>query len=353
MVQQAVARARVPHAYIFHGPEGVGKEMLARGLAQLVLCPQPRMRAMQDRDAALVALPEFQEGCGRCDDCRFASAGTHPDLHVVYRQLIHEHPESEIRKRKGLELGVEVIRNFVIDRVSLTPHRGRAKAFIIRGADEMNPQAQNALLKTLEEPPGTTFLILLASGLDHLLPTTQSRCQVVRFDALPAAFIESKLRELRPALPEEQLGWYRRTTEGSLGQALESVDNDGFSWNQRIVERLEGTGGLDSGGLVSVWTAAAEALGERFRKLDADISDTDALRRGLRIALRMTANWYADRLRAATNGADGGWEPCGARIRRVAEAEEQLELNVNRELCLETLANDLAESAGLLAGVHA
>jgi DNA polymerase-3 subunit delta' len=95
----------------------------------------------------------------------------------VHRYLIKEHPESDVRKRKGLEISVDVLRHFVIERTALTPIRGRAKVFVIREADSMTTQAQNALLKTLEEPPGPTFIILLVSALDGLLPTTLSRCQ--------------------------------------------------------------------------------------------------------------------------------------------------------------------------------
>jgi len=341
MIQQALDRARMPHGYIFHGPNGVGKELLARGLAQLLLCPRPVERTFTGEQATQIVAARLREGCGACADCRLVAAETHPDFHLIYRQLNRDHPDPDVRKRKGLGLGVEVVRHFVVDRVALTPHHGRAKVFVIREADDMNVQAQNALLKTLEEPPGTTFLVLLASALDSLLPTTQSRCQIVRFDALPAAFVKSRLAELRPALNEEQLGWYTATAEGSIGQALEDADNDTFARNDWIVERLAAAAEAEPAQLAEAWSQTADSLGERYRKLDADITDTDATRRGLRVALRLTANWYVDLLRGTAGGPRGGTERLAAAIERIAQAEQQLELNVNTHLCLETLANDL------------
>jgi DNA polymerase-3 subunit delta' len=212
MLQRAISSHRVPHAYVFHGPEGVGKEMLARGLARLLLCESPKRDAEPQASASATAQVNQEhllilDACGVCSECKLVAAGTHPDLHLIYRQLNREHPEPEVRKRKGLEIGVDVLRHFVIDKVGMKPSRGRAKVFLIREADVITPQAQNALLKTLEEPPGTTYLILLVTGLDHLLPTTLSRCQVVQFDALPYQFVRERLRAMRPDLPAEQADW--------------------------------------------------------------------------------------------------------------------------------------------------
>jgi DNA polymerase-3 subunit delta' len=290
------------------------------------------------------------------------AAGTHPDLHLIFRQLIREHPDAESRKRKGLDLGVDVIRNFVIDRVGLTPNRGRAKVFILRNADEMNIQAQNALLKTLEEPPGPTFLILLASALEELLPTTQSRCQVVRFNALPPEFVRARFADLRPELTGEALEWYAAVCEGSLGRALNEADNDCLAVNNRILEVL--SRGTEPGAVTETWMQAAKGLGDGFQKQDPDISEAEATRRGLRAVLRMTANWYADLLRTAAGRADDvanahwrsaldglaprtGPEAAAIAIQRIARAERQLDLNVNTELCVESLAGELAAlSAG-------
>ncbi len=347
-IQQAFSRDRVPHAYLFHGPEGVGKESLAKCLAQLLLCENPRERELAGDDAEEVGLQRVREGCGRCEDCRLVAAQTHPDFHLIYRQLHRDHPDSEVRKRKGLELGVDVLRHFVIDKVGLTPLRGRAKLFVIRAADDMTVQAQNALLKTLEEPLGSTFIILLVSAVDRLLPTTLSRCQLVRFDGLPESFVREKLGEFRPALSREWIEWCARYGEGSLGRALEYADDELFELHQRLAEGLLRLGDPRGDALAKAWTDEAAALGERYRKRDPDITDAEATRRGLATVFRLAAGWYGDGLRkSADNAQFMNAETAAAAINRLAEAQRQLDLNANTQLIVETLVGDLAGSAAV------
>ena len=151
-------------------------------------------------------------------------ARTHPDLHVIFRQLNREHPDPVVRKRKALIISVDVVREFIVKRIALKPTRGRIKVFLVREADRMNEQAQNALLKTLEEPPGSALLVLLVDSIDRMLPTTLSRCQVVRFDALPVAFVQEKLSKLVPDLDSDRVAWYAQSSDGSLGSALERIE---------------------------------------------------------------------------------------------------------------------------------
>jgi DNA polymerase-3 subunit delta' len=346
LIQQAVGRDRVPHAYLFHGPDGVGKEMFARGLAQVLLCETPVDRTLSDPETQAVGVGQLRLGCGACDDCRAVAAETHPDLHLIYRQLYRQHPDADVRKRKGLGLGVDVLRHFVIDKAGLKPLRGWAKVFVIREADGMNVQAQNALLKTLEEPPGTTFLILLATALDELLPTTQSRCQVVRFDALPTGFVRAKLDKLRPGLPGNQLEWYAKNADGSIGQAVECVDDEWFALNDRLVELLADYNSRRTAALTELMTGGAKSLGERYRKRDPEMTDTEATRRGLKTVFRLAAGRYADALRAGAASIESRFdtESPAAAINRIAEAERQLDLNANTQLVVETLSNDLCEA---------
>lgn len=372
-LQRAIRRERIPHAYIFQGPDGVGKEKLALGLTQLMLCGQPaELDVPVDRAAALGREP-LRTGCGRCEDCRSVLAGSHPDLHMIYRQLNREHPDAAVRNRKGLDIGVDVVRHFVIDKVGLTPTRGRAKLFIVREADRITTQAQNALLKTLEEPPGATAIVLLVTALDRLLPTTLSRCQVVRFDALPTQFVRRKLAALHPELPAEQLDWHARFADGSIGAGLENVDDDLFNLNAGLsggflalsAAGTRGTGGHAADLAVTdpvAWINASKALGERYSKRDPDITDTEATRRGLRAVFRLAATWYADLLRcvtgesaslvnvnskAALENAAAGAERSDliAAINRIALAEHQLNLNANTQLVVETLLNNLGPAS--------
>jgi len=364
LIQQAIGRQRVPHAYIFHGPGGVGRAMMARGLAELLLCERPTEQRLAGDGVDKAGAESFRSGCGRCEDCRAVDADVHPDLHRIHRHLHREHPDADVRQRKGLDLGVDVLRHFVIDRVGLTPARGRAKVFIIEEADRMNPQAQNAVLKTLEEPPGPTFLILLVTALDRLLPTTRSRCQLVRFDALPSAFVVAKVAEQCPALPAEQVTWYAQVGAGSIGDAVRAAGDELYELNQRV---LDGFASLaaesDRFDVAKTWTEEAKELGERYRKHDSEISDAEATRRALKTIFQLAAVWYADLLRTGSGqspvivnlGAAARIQQAADRvdaeqaaeaIKRIAAAERQLDLNVNTQLCVECLVNDLHQFGG-------
>jgi DNA polymerase-3 subunit delta' len=151
------ARARWPHALLLEGRRGIGKRALALHFAQALLCEAPR--------------PDGGP-CGRCASCRYARAGTHPDL-----RLIEPIERDEEGNETALdEIVVDRIRE-LIDFTQLSTHRQRAKVAIIIPAELMNPAAANALLKTLEEPPAGTYLILVSHQPGRLRATIVSRCQ--------------------------------------------------------------------------------------------------------------------------------------------------------------------------------
>ena len=358
-LQLAIAGDRVHHAYIFHGPDGVGKEMYACGLAQMLLCPKPIDHHSQPGDAEEIGASELRLGCGDCEDCRMVLAGSHPDLHLVYRQLSREHPDPAVRRRKALEIGVDVLRHFVIDRVGLTPGRGRVKLFLIREADRITAAAQNALLNTLEEPPGATVLVLLVRALDRLLPTTLSRCQVVRFDPLPTEFIRDKLAALLSGPAAEQIDWYARCSDGSLGLALQRAEDQWHELNQRLLESLAALGEAGGGDLAQAWIDESKTLGQRYRKRDPEITDTEAGRRGLKAIFQLAATCFADVLRFNNTDMSAlvntSHQPLIAKISqhvqtenaaeaisRMVQTERQLDLNANTQLVIETVVTGLA-----------
>lgn len=369
-LQRAMAHQRMPHAYLFAGPEGVGKEMMATGLAQAMLCSQPaRLPPARFLTSGEMAggsdgesLSEFVDTCGECQDCLLVQAGTHPDLQIIYRQLNRQHSDSTIRKQKALVLGVEVIRQFLIERAGTCPSRGRAKVFIVREAERMNDAAQNCLLKTLEEPPRSTFLILLTSALDRMLPTTRSRCQQVMFSTLPCSFIISKLNEFRPEISALEVEYASRRAGGSLGAALRQLDDGLFAlkqpWGQRLIELTRGGRGFAPHALAKPFDADAKTLAKLVSDRDPDVSDTDALRAGLQTLIGALGDFYSDALRQAT-GADlapvNSDQPeviselarlspaalAGA-VRSLSEADANLARNANIELTLESLFIGLA-----------
>jgi DNA polymerase-3 subunit delta' len=329
LVERAMGRSRVPHAYIFHGPEGVGKEMSAMALAGRLL------RHNDDRPLA-----------------------SNPDLHLVYRQLRRDHPDGEVRRRKTQSLGVDVIRHFLIDRVWLTPVGGVAKVFIIREAERLLPPAQNAMLKTLEEPPAHTFLILLTTNPGLLLPTIHSRCQAVPFGTLPVTFIREKLAAECADLSVAALDFYARSCGGSIGQAIKMVDRRLFEISRDFAGGMAELTISNIDKTNKLWNTVSATLSDSFAKEDPEITKTEAKRRGFATLFNLAANWYSDVARIASaapmplvnvgfeTSLDGwvkavGVRGAGAAIQRIARAEYELGHNVNVGLCIENLVNDL------------
>jgi hypothetical protein len=203
---------------------------------------------------------------------------------------------------------------------------------------------------------------LLCSAIDRLLPTTQSRCQLVRFDLLPTAFVVERLGQIHPNLPREEVVWYGHSAHGSIGRAVEHVEAGLFAINQRIVEELTRLGSKRPDQLSKAVQDEAKGLNDFFNKADPDISDTEATRRSLKTVFQLAAEWFADVLRMK-NGVEeslanyairGQLEQVARRMEhdavirsvlRLAQAERQLDLNANAQLTVDCLINDLARSA--------
>jgi DNA polymerase III subunit delta' len=191
-LQAALRRGRLAHAYLFLGPEGVGKESVARALAGALNCAAPR----DDGDA-----------CGVCPSCKRLLAGTHPDFHFIV-------PTSE---RRVPEIKIDQIREF--RRVTAYPPVGGGwRLALIKPAEALNDAAANALLKTLEEPPPQNLLILTAGVEADLFPTVVSRCQKLSFTPLPYPVITQEL--LRRGISPSQAALLTALSGGSLGRAL-------------------------------------------------------------------------------------------------------------------------------------
>src|ERR1041384_6963568 len=195
LLRSALASGQVHHAYLLAGPQGTGRERLARVFAQAANCE---------------AEPE-QRPCGRCDNCKLIERGNFPDVswHMPQSERIArgQLQKADLEGSPSKEIRVDEIRE-LSKRLSLAAVRGRRKVAILAPADAMNERAQNTLLKTLEEPPpGTTFLLVSANP-DALLPTIRSRCARVQFvpvarpPPLERELVESGERAL--AAPDER-----------------------------------------------------------------------------------------------------------------------------------------------------
>lgn len=164
LLRRSIETGRLPHALLFLGPKGVGRFSTAVTLAKALNCLKG----------------EQGDSCDRCVACVKITKGIHPDVHLVS-------PE-------GATLKIDQIRTLTQE-ATLRPYEGRRKVFILDQAETMTEQAQNALLKTLEEPPGATVLVLIAPEASALLPPIASRCSQIRFVPLPESAIAARLQD--------------------------------------------------------------------------------------------------------------------------------------------------------------
>jgi DNA polymerase-3 subunit delta' len=182
----ALRRGAVHHAYLLGGPAGVGKGTTARLLAQAVNC-----------EGGVAGPGGYrQDPCGACAPCRKIAHGTHPDVMVLSeeREMARKGTwQPEGGRSPSKDIVVAQVRDLVDHRLALRRFEGRRRVVIIDPAEAMNAQAQNALLKTLEEPPDDTTLVLVSSSPDTLLPTIRSRCLRLPFGPLPDALVAQRL----------------------------------------------------------------------------------------------------------------------------------------------------------------
>jgi len=208
VLQRALGADRMAHSYIFAGPNGVGRFKTAREWAKLLLCKS----RVQEKNKKSV----FFDSCGVCRSCTAFETGSHPDFQHIYKELIRF---TEGGKGKTpVDLPIDVIRDFLIKKVSVRPMLSSNKVYVVSESEKLNAASQNALLKVLEEPPGYCFIIMLCTRLEKLLPTTRSRCQIVRFAAIDKARIVAKLKD--DGAGEKEALYWAEFSEGSLGIAM-------------------------------------------------------------------------------------------------------------------------------------
>src|SRR5665213_2299308 len=324
-LRQAYLADRLPHALIFAGPAGVGKATTARALAKLFLCQKPRA----------------DQPCGVCDSCRVMDAGNHPDFHVIFKELIRYHDKTG--KSKGIELSIHVIRPEIIEPAGRKAVLGRGKVFVIEQAELMNPQAQNALLKTLEEPAGRTLIILLTDQPSALLATIRSRCQTVQFGALDETRVREELiaRAIDPAVAADAAALSR----GSLGVAMKWIEDDVIVPARQLIGMIDQLfAGRRPDDLPGWFKAAADAYAAKQLERDELSSKDQATREGLTLYLLLAGEHI--RRRMADGSPDDDLESACAAIDALAQAETFLDSNVNVSLIFQQLAMKLERING-------
>lgn len=186
---RAFENSRISHSYIVVGPEGSGKSIFALYMASVMLCSGKH------------------KPCGSCSACMKIKNNNHPDVKIL----------SGIEK----SIGVDNIRD-IIDDIYTKPYEGDRKVVILKGADNITLQGQNALLKTLEEPPEDTTIIMLMENMNAILPTIQSRCQILRFGRVHRDKIKNHLKSL--GYDEGRASMASGLSDGIVGRALRVLD---------------------------------------------------------------------------------------------------------------------------------
>lgn len=195
-LQKDLAQGQGVHAYLFSGLKGVGKRTLAALMGQGFLCSGEN------------------KPCGQCPSCRRAMDGNHPDVMVI-------HSEKSI--------GVDTIRD-LLNKAAEHTYEGGKRIIRIENAERMTPQAQNSLLKTLEEPNQETVFLLTCDDITQLLPTIISRCRVLRLHPWPQQYVEKVLVQMD--VPSQRASLAARITGGSIGAAVACCADDEY-WAQR------------------------------------------------------------------------------------------------------------------------
>ena len=195
---QAAIRDKKPfHAYLFQGEEGVGKEALARTFAAGLQCQSE----------------STDKPCKECVSCRQMESGNQPDVIWVTREKA--------------SLGVDEIREQLCNTMDIKPFSSPYKIYLVPEAEKMTEAAQNALLKTIEEPPEYGIVILMTSNISALLPTIQSRCLTMEFRPLSTAVVESYVKE-HCQVPDYQARASAAFAQGNLGKAMRYAKSEDF-----------------------------------------------------------------------------------------------------------------------------
>jgi DNA polymerase-3 subunit delta' len=319
--RRAVARGRLAHAYLFTGPAGVGKRLFAVELAKALLCDN--------------AVEGGLQACDRCPSCVQVEAGTHPDFFTA------------VRPPEALEFPIDLMRE-LCQSFALKSARGRGKVILLNDADDLNAEAANCFLKTLEEPPPRSVLILIGSTPDRQLQTIVSRCQVIRFAPLSPQLVDELLQA--QGIDDAALrGRLVRLSAGSPGLAKELADPALWEFRRGLL-----------GGLTKTPIASVELSRKWMDFVEEAGKESAAQRRRAQLVLRLFVDFLDDALTVSMNGIPRrteaedrpGLETLARRagpdrlleaLERCLEADRQIDRRVQLVLILEGLMDALGQ----------
>jgi DNA polymerase-3 subunit delta' len=321
IVQQfrtAISRGRLASTFLFIGPPGIGKRMFAQKLAQALLCDTRPEEAL--------------DPCGVCAACRQVAGGTHPDVHVV------ERPPQASNLPLELVIGDDEhrMRAGLCYELSLKPYCGKRRIGIIDDADLLglgSRESANALLKTLEEPPPRSVLILIGTSQQRQLPTIRSRCQMIRFDPLAEQDVAELLMATGACSDGDLAAKAASMSRGSLERAQRWCDAAILEFHESLLGQLSSPD-FDQ-------AALAKAI-QQF--VDAAGKEAPAKRARMREVLQMAADFYRGQMLAVA-ASTGDAEPAANCQELCLEALAHVDANVNLTTLIEWWVDELATSS--------
>lgn len=313
-LQNAIRLGKVSHAYILSGEKGSGKKLLANTFAMALQCEKKGV-----------------DPCQECRSCKKAMSRNHPD--IIY--ITHEKPNS---------IGIEDIRTQLIEDVMIKPYCSSYKIYIIDEAEKLTLQAQNALLKTIEEPPAYAVILLLTSNMETFLPTITSRCVKLNLRPVQESMVKDYLME-KMHLPDYQAQMDAAFSQGNIGKARQMAESDGFNlMTEQALRILKKSNELELYEMV-----------EMIKELSEEKQNIDEY-------LDLFAMWFRDVLFfKATKEVDGlmfkdqlnhikerarksSYEGIEKIIDAIGTAKERLHANVNFDLVMELLFLTIREN---------
>lgn len=317
-LRNALQRGRLGHAFLFVGPEGVGKRRVAQHVAQGLLCE--------------TNAPETLDPCGRCAGCRQVETASHPDFFEIAKPA------------DKMELPIALMQQLV-GQLGLKPARGAHKIAVVDDADLLNEESANCFLKTLEEPPPGSLLILISSAVETQLATIVSRCQVLRFNPLSTDEVASLMVSLGAA-EESTARKLAQVGAGSVGRALESASEE---WVEARGWILDGLGALPAGSV---------ALARELQRFVADAGKDAAPRRArARQVVLLAADFYRNCWRRLSGRGLDESEPVANFADRMdvetildladrcLQADRHIARYLNQSLALDCWIDDLSQIA--------
>lgn len=315
-IENAVTSGNISHAYILNGEKGSGKKLLAKLFAMSLQCENRE----EDGDA-----------CGECSACKKAKSNNHPDI----IRVTHEKPTT---------ISVDEIREQVNNDVVIKPYIGPYKIYLIPDADMMSVQAQNALLKTIEEPPAYAVIILLTHNAEILLPTIRSRCVMLKLRNIRDKLVKKYLME-KMELTDYKADLCVAFAQGSIGRAVALASSEFFNdIKEEAVHMLRNIDDMQTEDMI-------EAV-KKCATFKLDINDyLDIISIWYRDILiyKATKNVdsivFSDQLRSIKDRASkSSYENIETIIEAIEKAKARLKANVNFELTMELLLLTIKEN---------